>query len=138
MFKFDQIKITKEEISISFCALPLWRARCCCLFQAYPELRRKIRRKAKENREKTNGLRIKFASHLFGEWGTQSRYPSDCFETFQPITRTTTNTNKKQGIKVVIIAYVTMNNLGDELTHVNFSCVLVIFYYNWGTRLSST
>ena len=29
-----------------------------------------------------------------------------------------------------VCVYVTMNNLGDELTHVNFSCVLVIFYYN--------
>ena len=35
-------------------------------------------------------------------------------------------------------AYVTMNNLGDKLTHVDFSCVLFIFHYNWGTRLSST
>ena len=31
-----------------------------------------------------------------------------------------------------------MNNLGDKLTQVNFSCVLVIFYYNWGTHLSTT
>ena len=29
-----------------------------------------------------------------------------------------------------LLYYVTMNNLGDKLTHVNFSCVLFIFHYN--------
>ena len=29
--------------------------------------------------------------------------------------------------RCTFFTYVTMNNLGDELTHVNFSCVLVIF-----------
>ena len=55
--------------------------------------------------------------------------PGLCFSGRRRKKRRKGGIGEKAGTNVPF-TYVTVNNLGDELTHVNFSCVLVIFYYN--------